>query len=748
MSELKFKISSGLKSIIGKELITDDLIAIFELVKNSYDANAKSVHIVFQNIKKLNENTPAKILVIDDGEGMSKADITDKWLFVAFSDKKPIDVNDFREKLKRGRIFAGAKGIGRFSCDRLGKELKLYSKQQDKSVVHYLKVDWGKFEESQEKEFQTINADYNDIKKVELDNYDLKEFQKGTILEILTLNSPWNYDKLLTLKRYLQRLINPSQIQNSKDFSIYLEAKEFSSEEKERVREKEKKNENGEADKINGKIENIIFEKLNIKTTSIIATIRDNGIVTELVDKGDFIFKLNENNDYPMLNDIEAHVFFLNRSAKTTFTRTMGLEPVNYGSIFLYKNGVRVHPYGDLKDDWLGLDKRKAQGQRRFLGTRELLGRIEISGYQPNFVEVSSRDGGVVKNQAYDQLTEFITEKVVKRIEKYVVEGIDWDREKKVKSIGEMKKDSIEVIQKIVGQVKDPEKNISFNPNLLTIVRSKEVEKLPDIISYLEGLSPHIKDPKERSHVEQQLKSAKAAIEDLELETEVKKKEALFWAKAMATDDKVVQGLTHTIEISTLAINKAVNRINLKIGEKKPISEIAPDIDIISKANNKIKILSSIASQSNFNLLVSKIRKDVVLYIKEYMEKIRSANEDLDFRFSGDGSSFFTSFSPLEILIVLDNFIHNSDKAKATVMNINFQVIKKQLHIYIADNGKGVEDKIAKYIFNRGITSTDGAGIGLSHIKEIIESMGGSIRFVGNDYNNLGKGACFEVVIK
>ena len=47
MKELDFKISSGLKNIIGKELITNDLIAIFELVKNSYDANASSVKIVF-----------------------------------------------------------------------------------------------------------------------------------------------------------------------------------------------------------------------------------------------------------------------------------------------------------------------------------------------------------------------------------------------------------------------------------------------------------------------------------------------------------------------------------------------------------------------------------------------------------------------------------------------------------------------------------------------------------------------------
>ena len=131
MTDLNFKISAGLKNIIGKELITNDLIAIFELVKNSYDANAKSVKIVFQDIKK-NQNK-ARILIIDNGSGMSHADLINKFLFVGYSEKKEhLDKSgDYRSKLQRKRYFAGAKGIGRFSCDRLGSELILYTKKKD-----------------------------------------------------------------------------------------------------------------------------------------------------------------------------------------------------------------------------------------------------------------------------------------------------------------------------------------------------------------------------------------------------------------------------------------------------------------------------------------------------------------------------------------------------------------------------------------------------------------------------------------
>ena len=63
MSEiLHFKVSSGLKNIIGKELINNKFIAIFELVKNSYDAGATNVTIKFENIY----SDDSKISIIDD----------------------------------------------------------------------------------------------------------------------------------------------------------------------------------------------------------------------------------------------------------------------------------------------------------------------------------------------------------------------------------------------------------------------------------------------------------------------------------------------------------------------------------------------------------------------------------------------------------------------------------------------------------------------------------------------------------
>ena len=206
MSKLNFRVSSGLKDLIGQDLITDDYIGIFELVKNSYDAHATNVKIIFQNIKTEN----GKIIISDDGKGMNEEDIRDKWLFVAYSAKKDgseedsDDQKNYRDKIRIKRYYAGSKGIGRFSCDRLGEHLVLTTRKSKNENYHIIKIDWSNFEDDATTEFVKIKIDY-----LEESNSDNK-FNKGTILEISKLRSNWDKHKLIELRGKLSRLITPS----------------------------------------------------------------------------------------------------------------------------------------------------------------------------------------------------------------------------------------------------------------------------------------------------------------------------------------------------------------------------------------------------------------------------------------------------------------------------------------------------------------------------------------------------------
>jgi len=768
--KLDFRISSGLKNIIGKELITNDLNAIFELVKNSYDANANEVQIVFENIKNNGGEEP-RIMIIDDGDGMSYDDIIEKWLFVGYSEKKEfekqLDSKDFRDKIGKRRVFAGAKGVGRFSCDKLGKHLKLYTKKENVDVIHHIYTDWGKFEENPKEEFQTIKVDYSTPKKIDVGKR-AESFKNGTILVISPLNSSWDQIKLLKLKKYLQRLINPSQIGEVQDFKICLRAEEFLPED---VRNQHK----GDFGVINGSIRNIVFEKLNIKTTQICCSIDTKGdkIYTELVDKGTFVFSLEEKNNYSSLRNINVRLSYLNRAAKSTFTRTMGIEPVGYGSIFLYKNGFRIHPYGDEGDDWLGLEIRKGQGYARNLGTREVMGRIEVNGYQPNLREVSSRDAGLEKTTEYDQLVEFFFAKVLRRLEKYVVEGIDWDSEKNPKSEEEIKRDSLNLIRKLVGQVKDPEKQVKFNDDLLEMVKEKQAEKLPELTKNLEYLTEYVNDPKEKQYFDTQLKAFKIAtrtfakskneevkkkvreVKTLKGEVKQKEKEILFLTSITGEDEKELIGLQHQVGISTSTINNYLMHLKDGIEKEKTISneDLLKVIDKISLESHKIIAISNFVTKANFNLMTEKIEKDLVSFIKQYVEnvyaphkKVAVANENLNIKVNLESDfEFIYNFKPLEIIIILDNLLNNSTKANANNVEMTIgQFNENGMWVKIKDDGIGIPKEHFGDLFDFGYTTTGGSGIGLYHVRQILKKINGSI--TANDL--IDKGAEFTIKVE
>lgn len=747
MSEdFHFRISTGLKSVIGKELITDDRIAIFELVKNSFDARASRVDIIFRNVKE--HSADSCIIIKDDGGGMGREDIIDKFMFVGYSEKRKGVAGesvDYRDKIKEGRFFAGAKGVGRFSCDKLGKSLKLFTKKSTEDFIHRVDVNWGDFEQDQKTEFQIVNATYHAVDSLMEISGDLGEFNKGTIFVIQNLNDAWDQDKLVLLRRHLQRLINPAQLDQKDTFRIFINAEEFKDEDAEARRKQE------DWRVVNGEIKNLLFEELNIKTTLISSEIDAEGktITTKLVDQGTEIFELVEANTYACLKGIHALVFYLNQSAKTTFTRLMGIRAQEYGSIFLYRNGIRIQPYGDPEDDWLKLDQKKGQGQRRQLGTREVIGRIEISGEQPQFIEVSSRDGGIVRNECYLDLTVFFAEKLMKRLTRYVVEGLNWERAPKE----EAAENSLQVIYRLVDQEKKNVQKLEFNENLLGILKEKEVQKLPELIRNVQFLGEFVKKPSQKKYLDEQLKALGRVTRRLKTEEKEAKKKAreaqktsLFLTKAISTDQEVVTNLNHTITISTLQIHECIIDINKLIKGKKPISEIAPLLDRISIENEKIRTLAGFVSQANFNTKVARINKDIVQYIKQYLEIIRSKR--MQFRFVNETISFQMWFRPIEVSIMMDNFISNAKKAGASIMIIEFDKTGRSLSLRISDNGQGVDKKDERFLFNRGHTTTSGAGIGLHHIREIARGMGGEAQFIGNNVAGHARGACFEVQLK
>lgn len=481
MGNLHFKTNVQIKSIIGKDLINDDNIAILELVKNSFDADAKRVDITFSNLKNnddkednkehLFSEKTSRIIIRDDGVGMDLSDIDDKWLNIAYSEKKS-------NSRQYNRMMAGAKGVGRFSCDRLGQFLNLYTRKKGKECF-LLKIDWSKFEiDDQKKEIQSVDIEYETLNDIELEQKGIVSFKQGVILEIVRLRSnwvrceddKWNTDKLAELKKYLEKLINPNQAFEKNDFGIYLNAPEF-------IFENNSKNQN---EKFIGKVENTIFQKLDFKTTSIECKSIGDGktILTTLKDKGDTIFWIKEQSDYyPEIQNFKITLYYLNTYAKAFFTKQTGMRSVSYGSVFLFLNGFRIPPYGEEGDDWLKLEQRRAQGYKRFISARDLVGQIEILDSDNSFQIVSSREG-LVKDDNYEKLAEKggLFYRVLRRLERYVVDGLNWD------SIPENDKSRFSEIEKKIISGELSEEDLKYQEDAKT-KRRRIYESIHSIIN-------------------------------------------------------------------------------------------------------------------------------------------------------------------------------------------------------------------------------------------------------------------------
>ena len=416
-NELFFSVKAGIKNIVGKDLIADDNIAIFELVKNSYDAYASKVIITFED---------NKIIIADDGKGMSIDDIEKKWLALAYSAKKNGDEDNgidqtflerrksYRDHIQEKRKYAGAKGIGRFSCDRLGEELLLSTKKINTNTIEQLKIDWKDFEKQDNIDFSEIKITHNSFHEDETSIAFPNNAKSGTILEI-TKTSLWDRAKILSLKHSLEKLINPFSDDN--DFSIEIICNGDLANDKEEELEREK---------VNGIIQNSILDIIKLKTTKVEVKVDSNKVITKIIDRGILIYHISEENkNSSLIDNLEINLFFLNRSAKINFKKRMNLDPVNYGSIFLFKNGFRVQPYGNMGDDSWGLDFRAQQGYNRFLGTRNLFGQVSIfTDNTEEFKEVSNREGGLVETIGFKLLKD-IFEKAHRRLERYVV-GVLW----------------------------------------------------------------------------------------------------------------------------------------------------------------------------------------------------------------------------------------------------------------------------------------------------------------------------------
>lgn len=823
INKVHFKTNILLKNIIGKDLITDDNVAMLELVKNSYDAGSKIVEIVFQNVvnnddldEDKDDSKLSRIMVCDKGCGMDYDGLLNKWLNIAYSEKK-------ENNQLNGRRQAGNKGVGRFSCDRLGKTLTIYTKMSGQQCLKMI-IDWRLFEneDAQNEEIQDVEFEVQEVSDnevISLTGWDV--FESGTVLDICLLRNVWTPVKIIRLRRDLEKFIDPNSTFSEDSFRINLIAEEY----------KEHDMREGNAvQRVNGPVENKIFEQLNFRTTSVSSFIDPDGsyIVTKLQDRGREVFELREKNIYPHLRNIKMTVYYLNPYSKRYFKYQTGLSSLDFGSIFLFINGFRIPPYGDQGDDWLGIEKRKASGFRRYLSTREVVGRVEIRDEHDDFMIISSRTG-VVNNEAFVELSREgvpygFFYKGFRRLERFVVEGISWDttiekvsedgfiegkekfklddlsRDKQILSVirqiidvDESAIDYLHINEEFVEEIMNAQMEATAN-NIEGVVRelsqltdnaspeainrfsarlqgdSEEIAKLVALVGRIAPVQSnlnrlyHFQEEisrkqqelayKHKQLVEAQNARQKAEEEKAELEKwlalEKEKNTYLLTSSRSMSED--AKGMVHTIKIIANSLHAMISLQykKLAVGITNREEQLNALSQMLFQADKALKI-SKLITRANFKADSEDRLVNVAAYINQYLAiygEIMS-NSKVEIVSNVGDLKFERMVSVLDISVIIDNLISNSQKANANKVEFDAELTpNNELKIIVSDNGNGLEEQFLSMpdsIFELGVTSTDGSGIGLYTIKNSLEEIGGTIKFAGNGQKM--KGASFVIII-
>lgn len=211
-----FDISAAVVRQLGEELVTDEVTAIMELVKNSYDACASWVKVNVNNSARLSGDQfhfnaeDGYITIEDNGFGMNENEIKKGWMIISLSEKRKM--KEKGTKTPCGRTPLGDKGLGRLSTQRLGQRLEMFTSKDNETETHHLAFDWSDFRE--ETPLTLVPMHYKNVAK--------KLQSKGTKLILTNLRDPsaWEGQAGDRFKGQLSQLIFP--FKEKRSFHVFL----------------------------------------------------------------------------------------------------------------------------------------------------------------------------------------------------------------------------------------------------------------------------------------------------------------------------------------------------------------------------------------------------------------------------------------------------------------------------------------------------------------------------------------------
>jgi signal transduction histidine kinase len=669
---VKFKPRARLLIQLGDQLIRNESIALVELVKNSYDADANKVDIYMENVDDPHKGT---IIIEDDGYGMDAQTVEDVWMEPG-SDFKSEKFIKRELSPKYHRLPIGEKGIGRFGVHKLGNQIEMITKKADAKEV-YVKIDWSVFN----------NYKYLDqvpITLVEREQPELfKDNKTGTSITISNLRKEWTRGVARNVKRTITALVSPFESNDSfkAEFDItdkpgwfeglleWNEVKEYSLFHFKIT--------------INGnsiKEFNYAFTpwasmpKLSGREVNL-----DNEIVNQFAGLEDQEGKKFSLAEYEIgdvvfegyIFDRDSFVLRLGVSDKTGFKSYLN----NNSGIRVFRDGLRIYDYGEPENDWLGLDLRRVNQPTKRLSNNIILGAIYLKRNDSfDLIEKTNREG-FVENDAYEAFRDSILHTL------NIVEVLRFSDKQKLRDVYGPTSKSEPVLQ-VLGDLKEyVDKHV------------KEIEVKTEITKYL----VKVEDDYKRIN-ENLLKAAGAGLSMSVVIHEVEK-----------------------IILEVVKVLKAENASDRAMSLVKHLSNLIDGYaEIIRKSTQTNEDLKEVIDQAltNTEFRLNSHKIEIVRAYKDYQGKSKT--------------KIARSLLIGTIMNVVDNSIYWLEKAGRPNKKIYVGISEEEegfINILFADNGTGFllpTDEITEPFVS---AKPGGIGLGLHIANEIMVAQKGKLSF-------------------
>lgn len=695
-SEISMKFHPRAFSAFGSDLVTNDEVALTELVKNSYDAYASCVAIIFGSDSAKGQY----IEIIDDGLGMTQEIVKNAWAVIATPYKME---HPSVERNGKKRMVSGNKGLGRFSAARLGKKMQIvtYNKEDD---CFSAEIDWEKF----------IRSESIDSCKMFLKEYSrnilLKEITEkikttsktGTIIKIYDLNDDWtDTDKISLLKASLARLVSP--FDNVDDFSIVLYLGKMGEPIKIESHPFIKNpvySISGEVDN-QGNVEWLYKYAPKGKVLKAKKDIIDWKTASQGFDRGNATLTSEDNTEYICgAFSFEIRAWDLDTDSVADIHETFNIKKreirqtiSHYKGLSVYRDNILVLPKSEATKDWLGIDIRRVSALGKRLSTSQIVGILSItSENNPELKDTTDREK-LVDTDEYKQFCK-ITESIILTLEN--LRNLD----------------------------KKPN-NILKNPTLTDLLSPLEPSALESKIELMiqgGGSSEDILD----------------AIHEYSADTEKNLNELndrLIYYAQTASLGSIAVVIMHEIRSGMTVIKRFLNRIKkLLLIPDERTREYFEDAEVSHQ--RLLEVANSFAPLYKRDIYKEKHKTQVVEAVKSSVRLIKAKKEAKDVNFDIDiNRDYICAMHIGEFQTILINLLDNACYWLRNTENKKIRIStrrlpdNKKIELVVSDNGTGVIEEEKQKIFQPGVTAKpQGIGMGLVIVTELLNNHNCKIR--------------------